>query len=170
QLSGQGEPRRPDDPAASVATKMAALRDYLEACGVRVPAAAVLSAVVLTNPRLTLGPELARRRELGRLADLADLLAPRILPQPPRFWGGLRRLFGLETAVAPHFADFAAVTKVLDRLPTWDVVHLYGGRIVKGDVVGPNLDLASGQTFTRRDATAVQFHIPRDWLFGWFVT
>src|SRR5262249_61131126 len=132
QLSGQGEPRRPDDPAASVATKMAALRDYLEACGVRVPAAAVLSAVVLTNPRLTLGPELARRRELVRLADLADLLAPRILPQRPGFWAGLWRLFGLETAVAPHFADFGGGGEGLGPPPPRGGGHPYRGPRLHG--------------------------------------
>src|SRR6266511_3653401 len=93
QVSSQGEWRRHDDPAALVAAKVAAVRDYLAAHGVAVPAAALASAVVLTNPGLALGTGIAGRADVVRLPELAGLLVPRLGP-PRGFWAALGRLVG----------------------------------------------------------------------------
>jgi hypothetical protein len=170
QVPSRGEARDHDDPLASVAAKMAAVGAYLSANGVPVSPQALASAVVLTNPRLVLGPQLVGRPHLVRLAALRSLVAPMLPANREGFWSPLKRLFGLEKMPVPVLAQFADVTRVLDRLPTWDLVYLHGGRVVKGDILGPALVLASGKTLGRTDAVALQLHMPRSWWLGWFVT
>jgi S1 RNA binding domain/Nuclease-related domain len=170
QVTSQGEARDHDDPLAAVEMKTAAVRAYLAASGVAVPPQALRAAVVLTNPRLDVGPHLARRPQLVRLQGLRGLLAPLLGPDRGGLWRKLLRALGVGRGAPPAFGNFADVLRVLDRLPTWDLVHLHGGRVLKGDVLGPGITLAGGRTLTRRETAALQFHMPRSWLFGWFVT
>jgi hypothetical protein len=170
QVSSRGEARDHDDPLAAVAAKMTALAAYLAANGVSAPGQALTSAVVLTNPRLVLGPQLVGHPHLVRLAALRSLVTPLLPATRTGFWAALQRLLGLDKTPAPVLPRFAEVTHVLDRLPTWDLVYLHGGRVHKGDIVGPALALASGKTLGRTDAVALQVHMPRSWWLGWFTT
>jgi hypothetical protein len=170
QVPSRGETRDHDDPLASVAAKMTAVAAYLSANGVSAPPQALTSAVVLTNPRLVLGPQLVGRPHLVRLAALRSLVAPLLPANRTGFWASLKRLLGLEKTPLPVLAHFADVTRVLDRLPTWDLVYLHGGRVHKGDILGPAVALATGQTLGRTEAVALQVHMPRNWWLGWFVT
>jgi hypothetical protein len=170
QIPSRGEAREHEDPLSSVAAKMTALAAYLAANGVVAPSQALTSAVVLTNPRLVLGPRLVGRPHLLRLAALRSLVDSLLAPTSTGFWTWFKQLLGLEKKPVLLLPNFVEVTRVLDRLPTWDLVYLHGGRVHKGDILGPALALASGKTLGRTDAVALQLHLPRSWWLGWFLT
>jgi hypothetical protein len=170
QVSSVGEPRRYEDPLALVQDKVRAVEAYLASLGVQVPANSTTALVVLTNSRLALGPQLSKMPGVVRLPLLEELLTPWVNPNSPGFWAGLARRLGLARATAPVFPDLGAVTRILDKLPTWDLVGLYGGKVLKGDVSGAGVALASGRRLTRGETQAVNFHLPRNWLLGWFGT
>jgi hypothetical protein len=170
QISSRGEHRDYDDPLALVQEKIHAVQAYLAAQGVPLPANTTTATVVLTNFRLTLGPQLSKLPGVIRLVMLEEMLTPWVNPNAPGFWAALARKLALARTTSPVFADFAAVTNVLDRLPTWDLIGLYGGKVLKGDVTGPGITLAAGNHLSRRDAQMLQLHVPRSWLLGWFAT
>jgi S1 RNA binding domain/Nuclease-related domain len=157
-----------DDPLDLVQIKMQAVGAYLAANGVVVPPQTLGHAVVLNNPRLQVGPQLAQRPHLLRRTDVQPLVRWHLFPNRTGAWPALRRWMGLEKTTTPAFADFAEMVRVLDRLPTWDALALHGGQVLKGDIAGPGVQLAAGKRLTRRDAREVRFHIPRSWIFGWF--
>lgn len=81
-------------------------------------------------------------------------------------WGAIRRLFGgVEKAESrrrlPEITESVRKTrKVLLRLGTWDLMMLYGGRIISGDVVGFSIDeLADRDRFRR-----LEVDVPRSWF------
>lgn len=157
-----------EDPIRLVEAKAAAVAAYLTANGVAVPPNALDHALVLNNPRLRIGPQIERRPHLFRRIGLRPLLRQRLYPNRPGLGPMLRRLIGLEKATPPVLPNFAEVVRVLDRLPTWDAIALHGGRLLKGDIAGMGVQLASGKLLTRRDARGLRFRIPRSWIFGWF--
>ena len=142
-------------------TKADAVQEYLRGQNVAAPDQALTSAVVLTNRRLTLGPQLLKQSGVVRLVALEEMLKPWVNPNGSGFWAGLARTLGLARTVPPVFADFAAVTRALDRLPTWDMIGLYGGKddgIPLESVEQMKSALAKGSAAARRS----QFHVYPD--------
>ena len=170
QLARHGDSREYDDPLALVREKMLAVHKYLLTQNVAVPIEALPSAVVLTNPRLKLGPRLAQTRGAGTTGRAGGVPDPVGQSAGFRLLGGPGPAAGSGPDSPPALPRLRRGDRALDRLPTWDLIGLYGGKVIKGDIANVGIALTQGRHLTRRDAGMVQFHLPRSWLFGWFAT
>jgi hypothetical protein len=166
QNKGREDIREHQDPALLVEGKMATLREWISTKNdVEVEPSLVHSFVVLTNPSLSLGPRVSRCDRLVRIHELERILAPLVNPNRPGPWPRLRRLIGLERTIPTAIPDVPRVVEAANRLPTWDLVHLHGGKTLRGDVLRPEIALASRRPL-RRDVKRVDFHIPRRYFPG----
>lgn len=168
QDKGRGDVREHQDPISLVAMKMAALGEWLRAKGrIEVDPSAMHSFVVSTNPSMTLGPPAFRDNRLIRLDDFEPVFASLVSPNRPGLWPRLRRLIGLDPTIPPAIGSLPGVLEALDRLPTWDLVQLHGGKVLKGDLLNPEIALTSGKSL-RRDARRIALRIPRHYFPGLF--
>ncbi|MBI1830502.1 MAG: S1 RNA-binding domain-containing protein [Planctomycetes bacterium] len=169
QVSSVGAQVDHDDPLDLLGKKMDAVRTYVQEVNkVSIAHQAIHRRVVFTNPKVILGPNLSKHPDVVALPTLPSMLTPLLHPNPSGWWASFKRLLGIE-ATQPHaIGDPGDVSRVLDRLPTWDRITLYGGRILKGDLVRPEIQLVGSQALRRRDASVIRFSIPRSYLFGFF--
>lgn len=166
QNKGREDIREHQDPVLLVEGKLATLRDWFSTKNdVEVESSSVHSFVVLTNQSLSLGPRVSRCDRLVRIHELERLLTPLVNPNRPGLWPLLRRKIGLERTVPTAIHDVPSVVEAANRLPTWDLVHLHGGKTLKGDVLRPEIALVSRRSL-RRDVKRVDFHIPRRYFPG----
>jgi hypothetical protein len=166
QDKGREDIREHQDPVLLVERKMASLREWFATKNdVEVESSSVHSFVVLTNPSLGLGPRVSQCDRLVRLHELGRILAPLVNPNRPGLWPQLRRLIGREPTIPPAIHEVPSVVEAAHRLPTWDLVHLHGGKTLKGDVLRPEIALVSRRPL-RRDVKRVDFHIPRRYFPG----
>jgi len=169
QVNRVGAEVEHDDPVELLGKKMDAVRTYVQDVNkVTVAARAIHRRVVFTNPKVLLGPNLARHPDVVPLPTLASMLTPLLHPNPSGWWSSFKRLLGIEQTLPHAIDDPSPVVRALDRLPTWDRITLYGGRILKGDLVKPEIQLVGSQALRRRDASLIQVSIPRSYLFGFF--
>lgn len=168
QEKGRHDVREHQDPVLLVERKMASLREWFSTKNnVEVEPSLVHFFVVLTNPSMSLGPQISKCDRLVRLPDLERILTPLVNPNRPGLWPQLRRLIGLDPAIPTGSHSFLGVTEAAHRLPTWDVIHLHGGKTLKGDVLRPDIALLS-RRLLRRDAKRIDFRIPRSFFPGLF--
>lgn len=168
QEKGRQDIREHQDPVLLVEKKMATLREWFSSKNdVEVEPSLIHCFVVLTNPSLSLGPQVSKCDRLVRLPELQRILTPLVNPNRPGLWPQLRRLIGLEPTIPAASHEFLGVAEAAHRLPTWDFVHLHGGKILKGDVLRPDIALFSRRPL-RRDAKRIDFRIPRNYFPGLF--
>lgn len=166
QEKGREDIREHQDPVLLVDRKMATLREWFSTKNdVEVESSLVRSFVVLTNPSLRLGPRVSRCDRLVRLHELERVLSLLVNPNRPGLWPLLRRLIGLEPTIPTAIREMPSVVVAANRLPTWDLVHLHGGKTLKGDVLRPEIALVSSRPL-RRDVKRVDFRIPRSYFPG----
>ncbi len=160
QVSSSGEIRIHEDPLARNRTKLCDLLAYLQKNGAPLRTGLAHSLLVLTNDRVDLGTMVANEEGVVRTRDLESAL--RGLLAPCRL-SGFRLLLvrlGLCRLEAP-IRDLEGMVRVIERLPTWDRVELFGDALLRGDVQNRGLVLHDGSTITRRETVEIRIEIPR---------
>ena len=161
QTTSRGETRRHEDPIRSNQKKLDDLVTYLNKQGVEFDPANSRGALVLTNPRLEIDPEVARREDVVDLRSLESFVERETGRFGRGFFARIKRsLFGPRAAIK----EYDRVVEILGRLPTWDRLHLHGGRIVKGDIRGKGIDLHDGRVVGRRSTSDLFIRYPRSLL------
>ena len=79
----------------------------------------------MANRRLLVSSQLAKDTRICSINRLKRSLR-KLLPKNPGMFG-----FGRSQA---QFSRFNEVKKLINRLPTWDEIELYGGKILRGDI------------------------------------
>lgn len=114
------------------------LRDRGEDLDARFAADHVIPKVVFMNPSLEVAPSIASRPEVVTRRALDAFLAS---ARPEQgfvsrlsAWFGLGPSWGRDGRIPRD--RYARIVALLSATETWDRLHVYGGRVVSGDVVG----------------------------------
>ena len=87
QEKGQQDVREHQDPVLLVERKMASLREWFSTKNnVEVEPSLIHFFVVLTNPSMSLGPQISKCDRLVRLPELERILTPLVNPNRPGLW------------------------------------------------------------------------------------
>jgi hypothetical protein len=167
RVTSAGETLVHENPVALIEEKIRSVEAYLAAKGVVVSPGSIHTWVVLTNSRIKLSPSIKQIAGVVRIEDLAHELLPRIGPNHPGFWHSTARRLGLERTVQPSIMNIREAITVLEQLPTWDRVVLYGGKVLRGDIISPGVPLAAGSTLSREQARVIQIRIARSGVAAW---
>ena len=144
--------------------KVAALAAYLGKQGAPVAANAIHPVVLFTNPSARLTGRLAELPEVKQLAALPAFAQPLLPPRPRGVLAWLRSWFRAGESEGLLGTPFPQVRAALDRLPTWDLIRLRGGRILKGDLRGFSVKVIQGKNLRRSTVHDLDIRASGSWI------
>jgi hypothetical protein len=117
--------------------------------------------LVFWNPRLVMSHALARADGVVRWQQFERNL-PRHRSMLTSVLEALARFLGwTERAVSPPVDEIRAFRTTLDRLGTWDWIHLHGGRCIRGDVLEAPRSSILRAPYDRERVRSIDFRIDR---------